>query len=46
MIEEIQYKIKRKGLDKSKLVVKLLKDWNENERFLKYKPQLTAYQLT
>jgi hypothetical protein len=32
IIEEIQYKIKRKGLDKSKLVVKLLKDWNENEK--------------
>ena len=32
LIEEVQYKIKRKGIDLSKLLVKLLKDWNENEK--------------
>ena len=32
MIEKIQLKIKRKGLDKNKFIVKLLKDWYENEK--------------
>jgi hypothetical protein len=32
MIEEIQLKIKRKGLDTSKFIVKLLKDWYEKEK--------------